>query len=167
MTEIQKFEEENIETLISWINNAEDLMQFAGPKFTFPLTKSQIAESLVDKNRFAFAVMDKSDEIIGHAEIYFKENSFALGRILINNENRGKGYGKFLTERLLEFGFKKSNMEYAELNVFDWNKPAIKSYEKAGFKIDSNQTLLREINGKIWTAINMKIYRNEYEKTCR
>ncbi|AQY20980.1 GNAT family N-acetyltransferase [Riemerella anatipestifer] len=166
MIEIQKFKKENIEKLISWIDNAEDLMQFAGPKFTFPLTKSQILESLEDKNRFAFSVKNK-DEIIGHAEIYFKENSFALGRILINKENRGKGYGKLLTEKLLDYGFEKSEKEFAELNVFDWNIPAIKSYEKAGFIINPNESIHREINGEIWTALNMRIYRQEYKKTCR
>ncbi|MRM84307.1 GNAT family N-acetyltransferase [Riemerella anatipestifer] len=166
MIEIQKFKKENIEKLISWIDNAEDLMQFAGPKFTFPLTKSQILESLEDKNRFAFSVKNK-DEIIGHAEIYFKENSFALGRILINNENRGKGYGKLLTEKLLDYGFENSEKEFAELNVFDWNIPAIKSYEKAGFIINPNESIHREINGEIWTALNMRIYRQEYKKTCR
>ncbi|WKS95663.1 GNAT family N-acetyltransferase [Riemerella columbina] len=166
MIEIQKFKEENIEKLISWIDNAEDLMQFAGPKFTFPLTKSQILESLEDKNRFAFTVKNK-DDIIGHAEIYFTKNSFALGRILIDNENRGKGYGKLLTEKLLDFGFQKTDMEFAELNVFDWNKPAIKSYEKAGFVINPNKSLKRTINGKSWTALNMRIYRKDYKKTLR
>ncbi|AZZ59506.1 GNAT family N-acetyltransferase [Riemerella anatipestifer] len=166
MIEIQKFKKENIEKLISWIDNAEDLMQFAGPKFTFPLTKSQILESLEDKNRFTFSVKNK-DEIIGHAEIYFKENSLALGRILINKENRGKGYGKLLTEKLLDYGFENSEKEFAELNVFDWNIPAIKSYEKAGFIINPNESVQREINGKIWTALNMRIYRQEYKKTCR
>ena len=166
MIEIFNFKEKDIEELISWINNAEDLMQFAGPKFNFPLTKSQILESLEDKNRFAFSVKNK-DEIIGHAQIYLKHNSFALGRILINSENRGKGFGKLLTQKLLDYGFEKSNMEFAELNVFDWNKPAIKSYEKVGFKINPNESLKREINGKIWTALNMRIYRNEYKKTCR
>ena len=166
MIEIYNFEEKDIEALISWIKNEEDLMQFAGPKFTYPLTKSQILESLEDKNRFAFSVKNK-DEKIGHAQIYLKQDSFALGRILINIENRGKGFGKLLTQKLLKYGFEKFNKEFAELNVFDWNKPAIKSYEKVGFKINPNESLQREINGKIWIALNMRIYRSEYEKTCR
>ncbi len=67
----------------------------------------------------------------------------------------------------MKYGFEKFNKEFAELNVFDWNKPAIKSYEKVGFKINPNESLQREINGKIWIALNMRIYRSEYEKTCR
>ena len=107
MIKIQKFKEKNIDKLISWIKSAEELMQFAGPNLKFPLTKSQFQESFDNKNLFMFSVLTQnSNELIGHGEIFLKENSFALGRILIGQtENRGKGYGKLTTQKLLEFGF--------------------------------------------------------------
>ena len=169
MIEIKKFKEENIENIISWIKNAEDLMQFAGPNLKFPLTESQFQESINNRNLFMFSIFTKTNnELIGHGEIFLKENSFALGRILIGEiENRGKGYGKLITEKLLNYGFENFDREKAELNVFDWNISALKTYEKVGFKINPNQKLERQINGKIWTAINMTISKREYQKTCR
>ena len=169
MIEIKKFKEENIENIISWIKNAEDLMQFAGPNLKFPLTESQFQESINNRNLFMFSIFTKTNnELIGHGEIFLKEKSFALGRILIGKiENRGKGYGKLITEKLLNYGFENFDREKAELNVFDWNISALKTYEKVGFKINPNQKLERQINGKIWTAINMTISKSEYQKTCR
>lgn len=166
MIEIQKFKEENIDKLISWIKSAEELMQFAGPTLKFPLTKSQFQESFDNKNLFMFSVLNQnSNEVIGHGEIFLKENSFALGRILIGKtENRGKGYGKLTTHKLLEFGFENFDKQKAELNVFDWNTSAIRTYEKVGFKINPDQKFEREINGKIWTALNMTLNKNEYQK---
>ena len=167
MIEIKKFEEKNIDKLISWIKSAEELMQFAGPNLKFPLTELQLQESLVNENLLMFSVFtQKKNQLIGHGEIFLKEYSFALGRILIGKtENRGKGYGKIITQKLLDFGFENTDKQKAELNVFDWNISAIKAYEKAGFKVNPNQKLEREVNGKIWTAINMIIDKNEYQKT--
>ncbi len=58
MMRLIKFEQEVYANLISWIHSEEDLMQFAGPAFSFPLTNEQLASSLSDKNRFAFIVID-------------------------------------------------------------------------------------------------------------
>jgi hypothetical protein len=35
MIELQKFTKRDYKRLISWVDTAETLMQFAGPKFTF------------------------------------------------------------------------------------------------------------------------------------
>ena len=39
---LEKFSENDFEKLISWISNEEDLIQFAGSIFSFPLTKEQL-----------------------------------------------------------------------------------------------------------------------------
>lgn len=167
MIEIKKFTEEDIAPLISWIKNAEELMQFAGPNLKFPLTKIQLQESFNNKNVFMFSVFKQDTaQLIGHGEISVKENSFSLGRILIGNaENRGKGYGKLLTQKLLDFGFANLDKQQAELNVFDWNTSAIRTYEKVGFKINPNTKLEREVNGKVWIALNMILSKTEYQKS--
>jgi len=42
MISLENFSENDFEKLISWVSNKEDLIQFAGSIFNFPLTKEQL-----------------------------------------------------------------------------------------------------------------------------
>lgn len=166
MIRLEKFSKDNYDDLISWIHNAEELMQFAGPAFTFPLNAEQLDISLSDEKRIAFRlVSNETDKSIGHSEIYLSENSAKIARILIGNKDfRGKGLCRQIMNLLLDQAFNIFGKEIVELNVFDWNTGAIKCYEKAGFKINPDKKLERKVNGKIWIALNMIIDRIGYEE---
>ena len=158
--------EKDFKNLITWIDTKEELMQFAGPQLIFPLTNEQLQETLTNKNVFAFKIVENSKNLpIGHAEIFIKDNSFSLARILIGEKKmRGKGLGKITVDKLLEFGFKNFEKNTAELNVFDWNVSAIKCYEKAGFEVNPDLKFERKINNQTWIAINMRIDKNKWQK---
>ena len=166
MIRLEKFDKDFYADLISWVNSEEELMQFAGPAFNFPLTNQQLDESLSDKNRIAFRIVDDNTNLsIGHAEIYLTDQSAYLGRILIaNKEQRGKGLGQQIVHLLLDFVFSKHGKTKAELNVFDWNIAAIKCYEKAGFVINPIKKHERKIKNEIWTAINMTIDKSKWQE---
>jgi len=166
MIELQKFTKRDYKRLISWVDTAETLMQFAGPKFTFPLTSEQLVESYGDPNRIPFKVIDTNGGVcIGHAEIHLTEFSAYLGRILIGNgQLRGKGLGQEIIKQLLDYCFNNLNQNNIELNVFEWNINAIKCYEKVGFIINPDKILEREINGEKWIALNMTLDRQKWEQ---
>jgi RimJ/RimL family protein N-acetyltransferase len=166
MIRLERFGKDNYADLISWVGNAEELMQFAGPAFIFPLNTEQLDISLSDTNRIAFRlVSNETDRSIGHSEIYLSENSAKIGRILIGNKDfRGKGLCRQIMNLLLDQAFNKFKKEIVELNVFDWNIGAIKCYEKAGFKINPDKRLERKVNDKTWIALNMTIDRLRYEQ---
>ena len=107
MIGLEKFHRDFYAELISWVTTEEQLMQFAGPAFNFPLTSEQLDKSLSDKNRFAFRVVnDRTNVSIGHSEIYLTDQSAYLGRILIGDvEQRGKGLGQQIVNLLLNFIF--------------------------------------------------------------
>lgn len=163
---IEKFEEINYQDLISWIDSEEELMQFAGPLFKFPLTVEQLNASLSDKNRIAFRVVNnQTNSSIGHSELYVSDNSVKLGRILIGDkEQRGKGIGKQIVNLLLDYAFNKLNKTVADLNVFDWNIEAIKCYERVGFSINPEIRLERKVRDKVWIALNMSITKSTYDE---
>ncbi|WKL46439.1 GNAT family protein [Flavobacterium pectinovorum] len=165
MIRLEKFEKKFYSELINSIRNAKDLMQFAGPEFSFPLTDEQIDKTLSDENRIAFRVANIFDgTTIGHCEIYFKDDSAKLGRILIMDENqRGKGIGEQMVILLLEFILENRKEENIELNVFDFNIGAIKCYEKVGFRINPDKKLIREVDGETWTALNMVLNLEEWK----
>jgi RimJ/RimL family protein N-acetyltransferase len=156
MIQLEKFDKSNYEKLISWIDTAEALMQFAGPSFSFPLTKEQLDKSLNDKNKFAFQAIELSTQaMIGYVEIHLKENSAYLGRIIIEEKLRGKGYGKEIVSYLLYYAFKNLNQSKVELNVFEWNIVAINCYKKMGFVFKPENNSERKVNDKTWVALNM------------
>jgi RimJ/RimL family protein N-acetyltransferase len=165
MLRLAKFDRSCYDTLISWVDSAETLMQFAGPAFSFPLTTDQLDKSLSDPKRFAFQVIDPSDDSkIGHAEIYLAADSAYLGRILIADpQRRGQGLGQQIVSMLLDFAFRELHQTKAQLNVFEWNTIAIRCYEKVGFQINPDKKFDRTINGQTWKGLNMTIDRQRWE----
>lgn len=164
MVTLHPFTIEDAPLLISKIKDERMLLQFAGPAYRFPLTVEQLEKDLSDENRTLFKITDQSGQIIGHAQIFLKEKTFLLGRILIWDENnRGKGYGKKVMYELLRYGFSHFDRETAELNVYDWNTGAIECYRKVGFTFDPDVKNEAKIDKETWISLNMKIHKNTFE----
>ncbi len=54
---IEKFSETDFDTLLSWVKDEKELIQFAGPIFSFPLTKEQLIKHLGSHlDQFVFAL---------------------------------------------------------------------------------------------------------------
>ena len=166
MIQLEKFDQTGYDILLSWIESAEALMQFAGPAFTFPVTKEQLEISLSDLNRFAFKVADRnSEKMIGYAEIYLTKESAYLGRIIIGDrQKRGKGSGQQIVCHLLKYAFEILEQTNVQLNVFDWNTVAIRCYEKVGFQINPDKKAERKVNGQTWIALNMTIDKQKWKR---
>ncbi|MDM1556200.1 MULTISPECIES: GNAT family N-acetyltransferase [Chryseobacterium] len=165
MITLHPFHIDDASALIANIKDKRSLLQFAGPMYHFPLTEDQLTMDLSDENRTLFKIVDEENQnTIGHAQIFLKEKTFLLGRILIWDENnRGKGYGKKVMYELLKYGFSNFNRELAELNVYDWNTGAIECYKKVGFVIDPNIINEVKIDDETWVSINMKIQKDTFE----
>ncbi|PWN58517.1 GNAT family N-acetyltransferase [Chryseobacterium viscerum] len=164
MITLLPFTMEDVPLLISKITDERMLLQFAGPAYHFPLTEQQLETDLSDKNRTLFKITDQTGNTMGHAQIFLKEKTFLLGRILIWDENnRGKGYGKKVMQELLKYGFSHFDKETAELNVYDWNTGAIECYRKVGFAFDPDVKSEAKIDQETWISLNMKIHKNTFE----
>lgn len=124
---------------------------------------SNEAEYLLDEKNWGFGkfwVLDKENNLVGELTIdLFKEineNSEDDGYVDIetykNNPNEiyemwigfglrpdltGKGLGKYFVAACIEFAIKhhKYKGEYIRLGVAEFNKRAIKTYEKTGFEV--------------------------------
>lgn len=165
MIALQPFHIQDAPELIANIKDKRSLLQFAGPMYRFPLTEDQLEGDLSDENRTLFKIVDvENQNTIGHAQVFLKEKTFLLGRILIWDENnRGKGYGKKVMRELLKYGFSTFSRELAELNVYDWNTGAIECYKKVGFVIDPDIRNEAKIDGETWVSLNMKIHRDSFK----
>jgi RimJ/RimL family protein N-acetyltransferase len=161
---LQPFDRPDFEKLISWIDNENLLVQVAGRQLTFPVTVEQLINSQLDPRRHAFSIVDfASSRPVGHCELYLLDQSAKIDRLIIGDPAmRGKGLCKAVIHLLLDYGFNVLSQERIELNVFDWNKAAIRCYENAGLRKNVHGNMVFEMNGEPWTAFNMSIDRSTY-----
>ena len=112
-------------------------------------TEPGLREVLFGPNRAAEVLLAlENSEPVGFA-VYFYNFSTWLGRpglyledLFVRPENRGKGYGRALLERLAQIAKERGcgRMEWA---VLDWNDPAIQFYRKLGAKPMEEWTVFR------------------------
>lgn len=165
MIDLQKLEKCDFEIFKSWITSEDELFQFAGPIFSYPLTDDQLLRYISDERRIAYKViLIETKTVIGNAELNFEKPLPRLSRILIGNKHyRNIGLGEKVIRKLLAKLFLELNYTKADLNVFDWNKAAIRFYEKVGFKINPDVVVQRNFNGKVWTTLNMIINNDAWQ----
>ncbi|MEJ2104399.1 MAG: GNAT family protein [Ignavibacteriaceae bacterium] len=158
MIRLEKFSDNDFEKLISWIANEEELIQFAGSIFNFPLTKEQLDNYINIPEVNAYKVIYENIHI-GHAEINFTVNNPPkLCRILIGDKNfRGRGLCQQIVIALLYVCKEKFSSHIVELNVFDWNGGAIRCYEKVGFRFNREKQKEVFVGDKKWISLNMRI----------
>ncbi|NQX91262.1 MAG: GNAT family N-acetyltransferase [Flavobacteriales bacterium] len=164
MIELHPFTEDDFTTFMSWITTKEDLFQFAGPIFSYPLTKEQLLNYLGMTDKKPFKVgLTESQKTIGHCEMNFSNGNNRLSRILVANKDlRGKNIGEQIVRQLVERFFLNHDIQLVDLNTFSWNEAAIKCYQKVGFRIEPENTETMTIFGNSWTKINMTLSRDRF-----
>ncbi len=76
----------------------------------------------------------------------------------------GKGYGTEMMNLVLRYAFQGLNLNRVNLNVFAFNKRAIRSYEKCGFVYEGTQREVIYKEDQRWDVIDMGILREEWER---
>lgn len=96
------------------------------------------------------------------------KNSYTTVWIFLGGpEQRSKGYGSEALGLLVDYIFNEMNLNRVRLFVFEFNKRAVKSYEKCGFKVEG--TLRQELyrKGKYNDVYQMAILKREYDAMRR
>jgi len=75
----------------------------------------------------------------------------------------GQGYGTDAMRIILRYAFEELNLRRVSLTVFEYNPRGIRSYEKAGFKIEGRARQAVNRAGQRWDIIFMGILRSEWE----
>ena len=85
-----------------------------------------------------------------------------LGIGLGDREHWGKGYGTDAVQIILRYVFTELNLRRVTLGVFAYNPRAIKSYEKAGFKVEGRLRQYISREGQRNDMIVMSLLREEW-----
>jgi RimJ/RimL family protein N-acetyltransferase len=120
------------ESVVGWIPDMEDLYLFSGPRLTWPLTSSQL--SAMEGANFSpwILVENDTDEPVGHFDLTLEGQTARMGRVLIAPEQRGRGLAHVLVSIAIDQA-KSLGASELRLNVIAGNKPAIRTYARAGF----------------------------------
>ena len=169
---LRRIQPSDFPTLMSWIHSEEEMVQWSGPwNFEFPLderqlTKYFLTETLDDKihrMQYMAALEDSGEPVgqIGFSRIWLRTAAGHVGPVIVAPSLRGRGVGLAMMREILRIGFDELRLHRIELVVFDFNKPAIVCYEKAGFRTEG---LLREIvrmGDTYWNWRSMSILASE------
>jgi len=135
MVKIRKPEKREFREVISLIKELAEFEKLAPP--------DKEAESKLYRDSFGrhpkfwILVAETGNKIVGYVFYFFTYSSFLarptlyLEDIYVSKRWRNKGIGKMFFEQLLQIAEKKGcgRMEWA---VLDWNKDAIRFYERIG-----------------------------------
>lgn len=116
-------------------------------------------------NNFRFCVRTLADHrLIGEVSIHpqWVDADAWVGIGLGARDHWGRGYGTDAMRLILRYGFIELNLQRISLGLHSYNKRALKSYQKAGFKVEGmiRQDTLRE--GRRTDGIFMGILREEW-----
>ena len=113
------------------------------------MTEEKLTDSLFGERRYAETLIAQDDgEPVGFALFFHNFSTFLaqpgiyLEDLFVVPEQRGRGVGRALLERLAQVAVDRGcgRLEWA---VLDWNKDAIKFYERLGAKPNSEWTVYR------------------------
>lgn len=158
---------EDLPLLFNWINDREQVLFNAPYKPVHWGQHQAWFESIQQrKDMVVFGIrLLEGNKLIGSCQLHSINSVHRSAELQIRIgevEERGHGFGTQTVQLLLDFAFKDLNLRRVYLHVFANNIPAIRIYEKNGFK---SEGLLRQaayVDGAYMDVMVMGILRDEY-----
>jgi RimJ/RimL family protein N-acetyltransferase len=163
---VRPFREGDAAALLSWANSPDELLQWVGPRFSFPLDRDQLAQyaDTSGEHRYLIsATTSDADTIVGHAELAVtpEHELGRIGRFGVAPQMRGRGVASQLLSWLIAFAFDELALHRLELVVFTFNEPALRCYKRAGFKEEGLARHARKASDDYWDLVYMALLESE------
>jgi RimJ/RimL family protein N-acetyltransferase len=168
---LQKFIESDIDKLITEVPDASFLLQWAGPKYNYPLDIAQLSGTLAKTTglnpsyKIFKAIHVNTSETLVHIQLMdidYRSSNCVLGRVLIFQDHRGNGFGKAIVESAIKEAFENTGMYEITLGVFDFNASAIATYKSIGFVEYESKEGARQFQTEKWNIIKMKFHKDKW-----
>ena len=160
--------------VIDWWDGADEetFIKWSCGKFMYPLTMEQMDSyfsrwCLQDDSGWLMTALDENGMPVGHFIMRladYEKNAVRLGFIVVDPAARGKGYGKKMIKKALQYAFEVLGMESVSLGVFENNPQAKACYEAAGFTAKAYVPEYHAENGVTYAAYEMEAVRHEENK---
>ncbi len=148
------------EALLHWARTPDELLQWTGPRFAFPLDEHQLAEyadTVGEDRHLISAVTSTTETVVAHAEltVLTQHELGQVGRVAVDPKMRGRGIAGRLMDWLIAFAFDDLHLHRLELVAFSFNEPALRCYKRAGFREEGRARDARKAGDGYWDLIYM------------
>ncbi|MEA1993825.1 MAG: GNAT family protein [Euryarchaeota archaeon] len=136
---LRPVEQEDVLYIHRWLNDPE-IRTLEGELFPRSISeeKEWLEKTYKDNSKLWFIIaLRKNDKVIGDCgllRIDYTWRTADLSMSIGEKDEWNRGYGTEAMYILLEYGFKTLNLHRVGVGVFEFNKRAIKTYEKVGFR---------------------------------
>lgn len=159
---------DDIPLIVKWANdfNISDGSGYSDFVTSYNSMRDNIENDL-KRERPSFTIMkNDTKEIIGACRVFNTEylHRTASASIIIDKPFQNKGYGEEALNLLLDYTYNYLNFYNILLTVYSFNAPAIKCYEKVGFKQIGKRTKARYLNNKWYDIIYMEMLKDDFKK---
>lgn len=106
------------------------------------------------------AILTNSSQPVGHIQIMNidrESGCCTLGRIMIFKDYQGRGLGRQMVAKAVQYASEQLKLKTIRLSVFDFNTSAIGLYTSLGFKPHALVQGARTFNGEPWNLIRMAL----------
>ncbi len=147
---IRKIEIEDTANIVKWRNSENVLQYFIDQRKINEESHINWLNNYVFTGKVAQFIIVCDNQDVGSIflrDIDLESKSAEYGVFIGEDAYRGKGVGSKASRLILEYGFNELKLDKIILRVKNHNLPAIRSYEKIGFKrIDEiNEVLFMQI----------------------
>jgi RimJ/RimL family protein N-acetyltransferase len=173
MITLEYFTHDDFTQLMDWIKDEEALMNWSGSLFSFPLSTESMDWYIEDVNDInnsdAFiykAIETTTGNVVGHISLggISKKNKAArISRVLVDPAAHGKGYCCQMVQAVLRIGFEDLQLHRICLGVYDFNKAALRCYQKAGLLIEGTNRDCLLFKDQWWSLVEMSILEEEWK----
>jgi len=119
-----------------------------------------------NQDTMIFTIWEGSTETpIGNValqDIDYRNRTAELGIFIAETPTRGQGYGTEATKLILDLAFRILGLQNVMLRVYDYNEPARRCYERAGFREFGRRRQSQFMDGRFWTVIYMECLATDF-----
>jgi RimJ/RimL family protein N-acetyltransferase len=112
-------------------------------------------------NDVVFAIEDIDTNLhIGNCALHkidWEKESCEMGIVIGEKNYWDKGYGSDVIKSIINFAFADLNLKSIKLDVYKYNRRAIRVYRKCGFELIQIEKKNHFYNGKYWDTLLMEL----------
>ncbi len=165
-TRLRALKHDDLRHFVRWINDPETRRFMA---MRYPLSQAEEEKWWQSRAEgdgdHIFAVETLDGTYIGNIGLHSieRENRRAMLGIIVGEKSYwGQGYGTDAIQAMLRWAFEYLNLHRVYLTVYAYNKRAIRSYEKCGFRHEGTMRQARYTDGQYFDELMMGILRDEF-----
>jgi RimJ/RimL family protein N-acetyltransferase len=167
---LREYRSEDLEPMRRWVNDVNivchlsDIFLYPHPLQASEQFLDEMLEGKSDSRGFVIAD-PLTEEYLGQVNldrIDWKNRVGSIGIVIGSPENLGKGYGTEAMKLLVRFAFLELNLNRLELEVYDFNERACRSYQSCGFREEGRLRERQYKNGRYVDVILMGLLRSDW-----